>query len=212
MAFVVNVPNVPGVPSVFFASGVGQALSFLTADAASIFTGALQAQPWGIYLGGFPVVLADNVFSFDYRQQWAISDYPVEKGAFASYDKVQIPFDARFRFTAGGSEANRQAFLASIAAIAGDLNLYTVVTPDAIYPSVNITHYDYSRSANNGAGLISVDLWTLEVRETGGAAMSSTANPTASAQVNSGTVQTTAPTQAQTGYVIGTGDRVTGVQ
>ncbi|MBB3743915.1 hypothetical protein FHX10_003414 [Rhizobium sp. BK591] len=211
MAFPVNVPNVPGVPSVLFASGARQILSYLTSDALGIFGGALLQQPWGIYLGGAPIILCDNVASFDYRQQWSISDFPVERGAFQSYDKVQIPFDARFRFSAGGSEANRQAFLASIAAVAGDLNLYTVVTPDAIYPSVNITHYDYSRSANNGAGLIVVDVWTLEVRETVGAAMSATQSPTSASQVNGGTVQATSASslqEAKAGSIRSSGGRL----
>jgi hypothetical protein len=197
MAFPVNVPRVPGVPSVLFASAVSQALTFLTQDAVGIFTGLSQQQPWGIYLGGSPVVLADNVVSFDLRKQWAISDYPVEQGAFASYNKVFIPFDGRFKFTAGGSDAKCQALLTSIDAIAGDLNLYTIVTPIAIYPSVNITHYDYSQTATNGVGLLSVDVWTEEVRETGAQAMSNTASPTAASQVNGGTVQPVAATPAQ---------------
>ncbi len=197
MAFPVNVPRVPGVPSVLFASSVGQVLSFLTQDAVGIFTGIAQQQPWGIYLGGAPVVLADNVVSFDFRKQWAISDYPVEQGAFASYNKVFIPFDGRFRFTAGGSDSNRQALLDSIDAIAGDLNLYTIVTPIAIYPNVNITHYDYSQTATNGVGLLSVDVWTEEVRETSALSMSNTASPTAASQVNGGTVQPVAATPAQ---------------
>jgi hypothetical protein len=213
MAFPVNVPNVPGVPSVLFASSVGQVISLLTQDAASLFMGGFQQQPWGIYLGGSPVVLADNVVSFDYRQQWAISDYPVEKGAFGSYNKVQIPFDGRFRFTAGGSEANKQALLSSIAAIAGDLNFYTIVTPIAIYASVNINHYDYSQTATNGVGLLSVDVWTEEVRETAGQAMSNTASPTAATQVNGGTVQTATATSAQAaqaGAIRSSGGRLAG--
>lgn len=197
MVFPVNVPRVPGVPSVLFAPGVAQVLNFLTADAVDLFTGAPLQQPWGIYSGGSPVILADNVVRFDYRQQWAISDFPVEKGAFQSYDKVQIPFDARFQFSAGGSEANKQAFIASIQAVAGDLNLYDVVTPDAIYPSVSITHWSYGQSANNGVGLIVVDIWTLEVRETVNDMQSATQSPTSASQVNGGTVQpvTATPTQ-----------------
>ncbi|WP_267550386.1 phage baseplate protein [Rhizobium rhizogenes] len=210
MAFPVNVPRVPGVPSVLFASTVGQVLNFLTQDAIGIFTGLSLQQPWGIYLGGAPVVLADNVVSFDFRKQWAISDYPVEKGAFASYNKVFIPFDGRFRFTAGGSDSNRQALLTSIDAIAGDLNLYTIVTPIAIYPSVNITHYDYTQTATNGVGLLSVDVWTEEVRETASQAMSSTASPTAASQVNGGTVQPVAASSlqaAQAGAIRSSGGR-----
>ncbi len=213
MAFPVHVPNVPGVPSVLFAAGAGQIVSLLTRDAASIFSGGFQQQPWGIYLGGSPVVLADSVLSFDFRQQYTISDYPVERGAFASFNKVAIPYDGRFRFSTGGSEADKSAFVQSIRNIIGDLNFYTIVTPIAIYPSVNLTHWDYGQTASNGVGLLTIDVWTEEVRETGMAGMSNTQSPTAAAQVNGGTVQpveATSAQAAQSGAIRSSGGRLAG--
>lgn len=172
-------------------------LELLTQDAIGLLAGAFSRQPWGIYFGGFPVIIADNVVEVQYRQQWSISDFPVERGAFESYDKVQIPYDARLRFTAGGSAANRAAMLASIAAVAGDTNLYDVVTPEAVYLSCNITHYDYSRRSNEGLGLLAVDIWLIEVREAASAAMSNTQDPSGASQVNGGTVQTVPATSTQ---------------
>ena len=172
-------------------------LEVLESDAIGLLEGLFQQQQWGIFFGGAPVVIADNVVEVQYRQQWSISDFPVERGAFESYDKVQIPYDARLRFTAGGSLANREAMLASIAAVAADTNLYDVVTPEAVYLSCNFTHYDYSRRSNEGLGLLSVDIWLIEVREAVSPAMSSTVDPSSAAQVNGGTVQTVAPTGPQ---------------
>lgn len=181
-------------------------IELLAADAIGIFAGAFLPQPWGIYLGGAPVILANTVLSFDYRQQWSVSDYPVERGAFESYDKVQIPYDARFRMATGGSDADKMAFLDSIAAIAGDLNLYDIVTPDAVYLSCNITHYDYNRHATHGLGLLQVDIWVIEVRETATMAMSNTQSPSNAAQVNGGSVQTAPASSAQAAlvpYIVG---------
>lgn len=172
-------------------------LDLVTQDAFGLLASAFGQQPWGIYYGGVPVIIADNVVEVQYRQQWSISDFPVEQGAFASYDKVQIPYDARLRFTAGGSAANRAAMLASIAAIAGDTNLYDVVTPEAVYLSCNFTHYDYTRRSNEGLGLLSVDIWLIEVRQAASAAMSNTQDPSGASQVNGGTVQTTPATPSQ---------------
>ncbi|OBQ90034.1 phage baseplate protein [Mesorhizobium sp. AA23] len=172
-------------------------LELLTQDALGLLSSALGLQPWGIYFGGVPVIIADNIVEVQYRQQWSISDFPVEQGAFQSYDKVQIPYDARLRFTAGGSAANRAAMLASIAAVAGDTNLYDVVTPEAVYLSCNITHYDYSRRSNEGMGLLSVDIWLIEVRQAVSAAMSNTQDPSGASQVNGGTVQTAPASSAQ---------------
>ncbi|MGJ2408975.1 hypothetical protein ACR8FJ_22715, partial [Salmonella enterica subsp. enterica serovar Paratyphi A] len=138
------------------------AFELLIADALSlIFRGGVSA--WGIYRGGAPVVVSDNVVAFNFRKQWAISDYPVERGAFESYDKVEVPYGVQFRFSAGGSEAKRQALLSSIAAIAGDLNLYDIVTPDRVYLNANIERFDYSQTATNGVGLLQVDVTAIEI-------------------------------------------------
>ena len=143
-------------------------LEFLAADliSASLFS---SASAWGIYQAGAPVVTFDTVLSFEFRQGWTISDYPVENGAFASYDKVALPYDARVKFASGGSLANRQALLESIQQIAGDLNLYDVVTPEAIYQNANIQHQDYRRTAQQSAGLLQIEVWLLEIRQTGDA-------------------------------------------
>ena|ERR1039458_2521634 len=144
---------------------------------------------WGIFLGGTPVIVADTVTSIEYKQNWVLSDYPVEQGAFETYDKVQTPRDIRVRFVAGGTEENRQALLDSVAAIAGDYNFYTVVTPEAFYPSVNVMHYDYRRTAINGVGMITVDVWCEEVRVTGTSSPNQAQSASAADPINGGTVQ-----------------------
>jgi hypothetical protein len=165
----------------------------LTQDPFSLITDSF-APEWGIFKDGQAVVASDNTVSFEYRQDWAVSDFPIERGAFGSYDKVNTPFNARIRASAGGSQANREAFLNSIVNIAGTLDLYDLVTPEQVYLSVNIEHYDYRRSAENGVGLIVADIWLLQIRETATAVFSQTAltqtkSPASADPVNSGTVQ-----------------------
>lgn len=181
----------------FIADAVG-ALELLTSDAPGLL-GLVLGPQWGIFQGGAPIVVADTVLTVGYKQSWALSDYPVEEGAFETYDKVQIPYDARFRFASGGSAIDRQALLDSIAAIAGDLNLYDVVTPEAVYINANITNYEYQRRATNGLGLLTVDVWALEVRVATSApgSLSNAASPNDAPQTNGGTVQPTAPSAAQ---------------
>ena len=184
-----GVPNLPGVPALIsYADDVIGTI--LSGDGIGVFDAFLTDQ-WGVFLDGSPVVTADTVTSVSYRQEWAISDFPVENGSFNSYNKVQIPFDVRVRFTAGGSESNRAALLSSVASIADDsVNLYTVVTPEETYSSVTITHYEYSRTAVNGVGLLSVDVWCLNVNEQSAATtLSNTQSPSGASQNNGGTVQ-----------------------
>lgn len=191
------IPNAPGVPPLL--TGFDATLSGITAMTADTIGSLGYVQPqWGIFLGGSPVITADTVVSLDYKQEWIIADYPLEQGAFETYDKVALPFDARVRFIAGGSEAVRAALLASVAAIAGDLNLYDVVTPEVVYTSCNVRHYDYQRSSSRGLGMIMVDVWLQWVRvQVGGTSSGNTAAVSGANQVNGGSVQSTAPTSAE---------------
>jgi hypothetical protein len=158
-----------GVPPLLNAADIAAfpvAVVLLVAD-TFIDYGLGQPPLWGVFLNGLPVVTADTVTSFDYRQDWAVSDYPVERGGFESYDKVNQPFRTRIQFASGGSQANRQVLIDSIAAIGDALTLFDVVTPEEVYIGVNVDHYDYRRTASNGVGLVVVDVEFLEIREDG---------------------------------------------
>ncbi len=178
-----------GVPALLDPNVVFLALANVLSE--DTFSGYGPGQPpiWGVFLGATPVVLADTVTEFAYQQDWVIADYPVERGGFESYDKVNSPYRVRIQFAAGGSEANRQALLDSIAAIGDPLTLYTVVTPTAVYPSLNVEHYDYRRTSRNGLGLLTVDVHFLEIREDGANNFQNTRSPSGFVAPQVGNIQ-----------------------
>lgn len=182
MSLLPGLPDLPSGVNIF-----DQAILAVADIAVALFLS--PQQQWGIFLDGSPVILADNVVKLDYRQGWRLSKYPQEQGAFATYNKVALPFEATVRFSTGGSPADRQSFLDSIAAIAGDLNLYDVVSPEQIYSSCNVIDYELARAADNGAGLISVDVKLEQVIIAGAATFSNTQSPGAAAPVDNGLVQ-----------------------
>lgn len=189
------VPNLPGVPSILRDPNAvaATALSFLSADTVRPQRSGIR---WGVFLNGAAVVTPDNFVGIDFRQGWAVADYPVENGGFESYDKVDLPYDARVRFSSGGSLENRIKLLRQVTAIAETLEFYDVVTPEVIYKSCNVQHYDYRRTSRNGVGLITVEMWLLEIR----VAPVRGANvqfPSSSSQVNNGTVQPQDPSNEQ---------------
>ena len=178
------IPGLPGLPS---SVNVFSDVALLVSDTASLL--GFGAPQWGLFQDGFPVVIADTVTAFDYREDWRISKAPLEQGAFTSYNKVQIPFGVVLRFAAGGSLAARQALLDSIQAIIGSLDLFDAVTPEQTYSNVNPTHYDYHRTAENGQGLIVVDLHCELVNESVESEFSNTQSPAAAGQTDNGQVQ-----------------------
>lgn len=196
----------PTFPIVPIAPGVPQVLRNLTnsfippsplfqSDFAPDF--ANDRPVWGIYKGGDIAVEADSVQTFGYRNDWDISDYPLEEGAFETYNKVPSPFDVRIRLASGSREQDRETFLNQLTAVAGKIDLYDVVTPERTYTSVNVAHIDLHRSNSNGVGMIMADVWLVEVRVKAKASFSKVESPTSSDAQNNGTVQTTEPTDAQ---------------
>ena len=200
MSFPVNVPNVPGVPPVISVPGINDIVSLLTGDAISLFAGAIKA-PWGIYFGPIPVIINDTVIQFGFDQRYDISDFPIEGGSFQSYNKVYEPFQATFRFVRGGSLIDRQELLDSISAIIGDINLYNVVTADAVYQNVNLISYSYQQTGQNGIGMLTVDVVARQVKIASSAILSSVQDPGSASQVNDGTLQPAAASQTQQSFL-----------
>lgn len=223
-----NVPRAPGVPPVLRqVGGIINTGVLLAADAISILR-LFQGPQWGIFdEGGQPLFEDANVIRVEFREGWRVSDYPLEKGAFESYNKVKVPFSARVVLGLGasvipglpnlpgipgtslaggigGSElARRTAFLAAIQAAAASLDLYTLVQPEARYPSSNIVEYDYDRSALRSATMLLVNIKLDEIRVTATTQFSETnpitspKTPTSASPQNGGQVQPSVPTIEQ---------------
>lgn len=202
-----DVPLADGVPPVLRQIGAVTApVVLLLSDAASLLSDFLTPA-WGIFTqDGLPLVPDDSVLGFDYRREWRVADFPLEQGAFGSYNKVQTPYEARVTYAVGdsslpnlpGSQTTRRgSVLAAIDAAAASLDLFTVITPEFTYSSANIIHYDYRRTAQNGAGMLIIDVWVQEIRIAQAAQVASTQQPAGAAMVDDGTVQTAPLTPAQ---------------
>jgi hypothetical protein len=188
------VPNAPGVPPVLrnvVKIADAATLGFLgLSEALDALIGAESPQ-WGIFTtSGEVVAIADSVLSLEYRNDSRISDYPVEQGAFASYNKVADPYSVRVRMARGGTEQDRSDFIAAIEAAAATLDLFEVRTPEMIYPSANIEGLDYRREAINGAGKVIVEIRLREIRQPASATGFNPKVPAAADSQSMGQVQT----------------------
>lgn len=120
---------------------------------------------YGIFLDGQQVLEGDSFVSYEYQNDSKLSTYPLQAGAFATYNKVATPFDLRVRLTKGGSASARAVYLSEVESAAKSLNLYDVVTPEKTYTSANISKIAHSHMLDRGATMLTVDLWFQEVRE-----------------------------------------------
>lgn len=155
----IGIPNVPKLPR-----NVGGAL--IKFGGAALIN-AVFGNYWGIFgQNGIPLLLSDNVTSVRHQNTSQVSNAPVERGSFASYNKVGDPFTVTVQMTKGsGGVFMRGAFLALLDALANSTDLFLVITPEAVYPNMAITGYDYAREASDGARLLKVNIHLAEVRQ-----------------------------------------------
>lgn len=185
-----NVPQVPGVPAVLR----GLTLPSLS-ELANLGLGALAAYlfgipRWGLYnQDGQRVVEFDTFLGVRFRDGSRISSFPVEQGAFSSFNKVDTPYDAELRFAHSGDMNSRGALLAQLAALKISLDLFSVVTPEIAYQTANVVGYSYERSSRTGPSQLIVSLYVEEVREIPRATAAQTAEPDGATERSNGQVQ-----------------------
>lgn len=174
----------------------------------------------------------DTVLELEYRHEQRISDYPVEQGAFSSYNKVAVPYDLRVKMSWGGRNyvqdiesvlddflnqqlgtgfgqpQSRADALAALETMLGSLDLFDVVSPDFTYTNCNLVHFDYRKTAKEGAVRLIADLYFREVRETVSAVYSNGTLPNISSNsasaanpINLGTVTGSTPTVTESALI-----------
>lgn len=217
-----NVPNVPGVPRL--SSYSANPFPLLLADTAALINlvspsqwgiflnGVPVIQPAtaltqtlvqtlapiqavASLLGASNLIpVTASTIEFEFNQEWPLSNYPQEQGAFQSYNKVELPFDVKVKLSSGGQPATRQVFINTVLAIGRDLRLFDIQTPEMTFQSVNCTHIDWKRRATDGVSLIKVDLWFQQIAESAAATFTNTQQPGNAGQQGIGVVQPQTPT------------------
>jgi hypothetical protein len=208
-----SVPNVPGVPSMMRnpSSVLGAVLGVINiSNQVKRLIGA-ESTVWGVFDKNNKLVAqATSILSVEYRNSSRVSDYPIEQGAWASYNKVKNPYDVKVRMACDGTKAlgvssllnpldnlgnkkNRTDFINALDAASDSLDLYTIVTPEKTYSNANIEAWDYRRETSNGATVIIAELYIREVRETVIAAFSAPKSTSAAVPQAQGQVQAAPP-------------------
>ena len=217
-----DVPAFPGVPLLPRPAGyTGVVVTSVLAVAEGALWSALQTDTrWGIFgangkalanpsqLSSVVGVLVNSVglgstlstVSVDYSKGTQLSDFPIERGSFAQYNKVETPGSAAVVFGFTGSEAERNQFLNALDTATKSVDLFDVVTPEVTYVQYSIESYSYQRRAEKGATLLIVQLQLQEIRQvsaqyvsTKASQATAPASPNATPQVNSGKVQALSP-------------------
>lgn len=146
---------------------------------------------------GNAVITPDSVISFEYRNQQRVLNYPVENGAFASYNKVATPFDIRCIISCNGNgSVTREQFVKTLDDMVKSTNIYSFVTPDRTYQSINLVMVNYRREARRGVTLVMAECMFQEIRQTVEGTVT-TSKPDGAVKTSTGQVSPVNPTTQQ---------------
>ncbi|HBW3346579.1 phage baseplate protein [Klebsiella pneumoniae] len=220
-----DVPDVAGVPSVArSAMGIdyGTVLSAISGASPLAIVESITAPQWGLYLPDSTeqVIYPDSVVSFEYRGEAIVSDYPIEEGGFKSYNKIQVPFDIRIRMTCEGQGTlssavtalasgasgvkkgmTRQGFINTLEGLKKSLELLDLITPDKVYHSLNLVHFDYKRTNDEGVTLLVVDAYLREIQQSATATYKTVSSDSAADTKEGGTVNATSLSKTESAAV-----------
>lgn len=211
-----DVPAAQGVPSLPRRQSSPIVTAALGVAQGALWRALRTADQWGVYdSNGRPLAGSSGILgalkesvglsaalstgAVEVAKETRVSDFPIERGSFASYNKVELPANPTVVLRLSGSEAERSAFLAAIDAATKSTDLFSVVTPEVTYFEYAIESYRYSRSQSAGSQLLTVSITLREVRtvtaqytQSGrqGQIGADTKRPDAAPQVDSGKVQT----------------------
>ena len=154
-----NVPPLPGVPALQRAAPyVGAALTLL----GEFLPLNIFGQDYAILATNTKsqLLVPDSFVDFEYKKEAKIPIYPMQGGAFQSYNKVVMPSDIKVTVTCSGNlTMSKQEFIQRITAMINSLVLVDISTPDEVYKNYNLIHVDYKRESTRGATMLIAQLW-----------------------------------------------------
>lgn len=188
------VPMAPGVPALLRSAatladtltlgylGIGDALNNII---------GYPVVEWGLFdPSGKLFAQYDSFMAMPaYANEASISDYPVENGGFASYNKVDNPFDIVVTLACGGSVERRGAFKQACENARASLGMYSILTPEKTYRNVNIIGLNERREERSGVNMIIMTLIGREVRQNTSAAYSEPKSAAAFRALDQGQLQ-----------------------
>jgi hypothetical protein len=173
-----NVPNLPGVPQVERAANAASSVIVGIGAINQILNQSALSPPiWGVFdSNNNKVISPDSIREFNMRAEFRISNYPIQQGGFAGYNKVRLPEEYSLHMVKGGDVSARQQFEAQVATVAASISMYTIITPEQTYLNCNMARYEKTRKGAGNAFFTEVDLF-FELIVPASSQYSTTANP-----------------------------------
>jgi len=123
---------------------------------------------WGIYEKDLNAIALefDGFVEFGVDNSSQIAGYRIEEGQFASYNKVDSPYEVVLTGVKTGTINEIDAFLRKLDSISNDIKLYSIVTKGQIYNNANMLRYSYRRSPESGLNILYITMVFVQIQST----------------------------------------------
>lgn len=143
---------------------------------------------------GATAITFTSFIDIDVRNEGQALSYPVEEGGFANYNKVQSPLNIRVTLAVQGDEEDFDYTIYKLDEYTEGAVKLSVSTPATLYEDMTLESYSHKRTRENNAGLLTVELNLVEVREVrtqvSTTVITKPKNPTSASAENTGKTQT----------------------
>lgn len=106
-----------------------------------------------------------SMIEFTAEKSSRLPDEPIEKGSFATYNRIIEPRSITCRLAVKGKAADLQNAIDRLTDLSENAEKITLTTPEQSYKNMMLESFDYRRDAQNGRGVLYVDLRLKEIRE-----------------------------------------------
>lgn len=107
----------------------------------------------------------DSVLALNVRKGSDVSNYRLETGSFATYNKIEKPRIIPIRLTKMGTESDRQQFLLWLEKSSKSTELFDIAVPEVTYRNLTLVDYSITRESKSGVTLIVADCVFQEVMQ-----------------------------------------------
>ena len=139
-----------------------------------------------------PVLEFTSFISLDAGNASKITDYPVEAGSFATYNKIVTPNELTVTLAIQGDSYKLQNAIDILNTLCNEAQIVNIVSPYTYYKGYSLESFDYSFNQTDGVGILITPLNFKEIRQVQAAYTNSirfTKNPSAISKVEGGKKQ-----------------------
>lgn len=135
--------------------------------AYNLLTAKREKEKWGIVdqKKGKNIINIASFLECELIDENKIVSESVEKGSFASYNKVENPTEIKVLIAVEGRLKEIQDALNTAKKYTASTELVNIITPSFEYRDYNIERYDYQLKQSLGRGILYLQFFLVEVRQ-----------------------------------------------